>query len=92
MKPNSHNYPECKKHGIYIGEKCNRCETEKRRKKEGKCIAILCHGPGHQSKTYCQKIGKHAVHMARYGCYDELATWRGMKKFTGYFDDPPSED
>ena len=61
-----------------------------KRRAEGKCCAILFHGPGHQSRTFCQKTSKHKIHECIYGCYDQKATWKGMKKFTGYFDDPPN--
>lgn len=61
----------------------------KDRKSRGECCAVIYHGPGHQSKAFCQMLGKHNIHMAVYGCYDQKATWKGMKKFTGFFDDPP---
>ena len=62
------------------------------RRAEGKCCAILFHGPGHQSKTFCQKLGKHRVHECIYGCYEQEASWRGMEKCTGFFDEAPEED
>jgi len=62
-----------------------------KRRLNGLCCAILHHGPGHQSQTFCQKKGEHKIHECRYGSYDELARWKGMKKFTGYFDEPPEE-
>lgn len=64
-------------------------ERNRARRKRGECCAVLHHGPGHQSQTYCQKKGTHKVHEAVYGCYDQRATWKGMKKFTGYFDEAP---
>jgi hypothetical protein len=81
-------------HGVIFNKKngCIRCETEKRRKKEGLCCARLGHGPGHQSSTYCEVKGKHNIHECRYGSYDQIACWKGpvsKLKFTGYFDDPP---
>lgn len=57
-------------------------------KKEGECNAQLWHGPGHQSKTYCQVKGPHKIHRAVYGCYDQEMEWKGKKSFTGYFDEP----
>ena len=83
-------------HGVilrWISEKCFKCKEETQRRKEGKCCAILGHGPGHQSKTYCQVIGKHKTHECIYGNYDQVATWRGPVnkiKFTSYFDEPPN--
>jgi len=64
-------------------------EYLKSRREQGKCCAVLYHGPGHQSKAYCQKIGRHKIHETTYGRYDEHATWKCMKKFTGFFDEPP---
>jgi len=64
-------------------------DRNRARRKRGECCAVLCHGPGHQSKSYCQKKGPHKIHEAVYGCYDQRATWKGMKKFTGFFDEAP---
>ena len=61
------------------------------RRAEGKCCAILYHGPGHQSKTFCRKMGKHKIHECTYGRYDQGASWKGMEKCTGYFDESPDE-
>jgi hypothetical protein len=36
------------------------------------CDAVLCHGPGHQSRTRCEALGKHEVHY----CFGGEATWR----------------
>ena len=95
-------YGWCRKknHGMIIfkEEGCTTCKTEQRRKKEGQCCAILFHGPGHQSKTYCQVKGKHIkhkgriVHRARYGCYDQIMEWHGTEGFTGFFDEPNELD
>ncbi len=84
-------------HGVFF-DKDKGCDTCKRiadRKAKGLCCAQLFHGPGHQSRTYCQETGDHKVHRCRYGSYDELAEWRGpqnRRKFTGYFDEPPYID
>lgn len=75
---------------------CGSCDEILRRAADGLCVAKLHHGPGHQSSTFCehraeghpQRRGRK-VHRARYGSFERLAEWYGMKKFTGYFDDPP---
>ena len=74
-----------------ILEEIKRHERERlaKRRAEGKCCAVLYHGPGHQSETFCQRMGKHKVHGCTYGNYDQYAEWNGMKKFTGYFDEAP---
>ena len=56
-----------------------------------KCDAVLCHGPGHQSKTRCILKGRHDTHYCIYGSYRTEAYWKGMKKFTGFFDEPPND-
>lgn len=81
-------------HGVIFphNKECYKCKTEQIRKKAGLCCAILGHGPGHQSKTYCNVKGRHKIHECVYGCYDQVATWKGSVKkikFTGYFDEPP---
>ena len=81
-------------HGVIFdrADGCLRCETEKERKADGLCCAMLGHGPGHQSTTYCEKKGKHKVHECTYGSFDQHAEWTGpvhKMEFTGYFDDPP---
>jgi len=58
---------------------------------EKKCHAVLYHGPGHQSSTKCQITGPHSIHRAEYGGYRQVAYWIGDEKFTGYFDEPPTE-
>ena len=58
---------------------------------EERCNAVLFHGPGHQSKTNCQKVGEHEKHYAIYGAYDQEAEWYGDESSTGFFDDPPIE-
>lgn len=61
----------------------------KERKAKGLCNAVLCHGRGHQSKTFCECKGEHKKHRAEYGRYDEVVEWKGMKAFlTGFFDEP----
>lgn len=83
-------YYYCRKHGLRNERPCPTCVTEAERTKEGKCNATIWHGPGHQSKTYCQKRGSHKIHFAVYGCYEQEANWKGNKRYTGYFDEPPS--
>ena len=61
-------------------------------KKDKSCTAILCHGPGHFSKTRCYKTGKHTTHAAYYGSYEQHMEWLGDKAFTGFFDDPKEID
>jgi len=54
-----------------------------------KCSALLWHGPGHQSRTYCQNADEsHLVHFATYGSDDNYMEWSGDEAFTGYFDEP----
>lgn len=60
----------------------------KDRKAKGLCNAVLHHGRGHQSKTFCQCKGEHKKHKAEYGRYNEVMEWKGMKAFTGFFDEP----
>jgi hypothetical protein len=89
-------FARCEQHGLHSlafnKGKCHRCETEAERKKNGQCCARLFHGPGHQSSTYCEVQGKHAVHRCTYGSFDQVATWTGLEddqKFSGYFDEAP---
>ena len=88
----SKEYGWCRKkgHGVILpsSDGCNRCRVENERKAEGKCCSVLHHGPGHQSRTYCELVGPHSIHQASYGCYDEFMQWRGREAYTGYFDDP----
>jgi hypothetical protein len=58
---------------------------------KNKCEAVLWHGGGHQSKTYCSLSVKHITHATRYGNDDQFATWQGKEAFTGYFDEPPQD-
>ncbi len=84
-------YRRCRRkdHGLYRSEHgCHCCRIENLRKERGECNAQLWHGPGHQSKTYCQVKGPHKIHRAVYGCYDQEMEWKGKKAFTGYFDEP----
>jgi len=88
---NPHPFSRCRKHSVFAGPECPSCKTEAKRKKEGCCLAILHHGPGHQSKTYCQIKGKHTIHRTRYGSYEQVMEWRtkkGKPTCTGYFDEP----
>lgn len=39
------------------------------------CQAILHHGPGHQSKTYCEAGGRHDEHYAE--VMGRYVTWEG---------------
>lgn len=59
------------------------------RPKGPKCDAVLHHGPGHQSTTKCERVGKHEVHMCLYGRYERVALWTGDEACTGFFDEPP---
>lgn len=54
-----------------------------------KCTAVICHGPGHQSKTKCQVLKPHIVHEAVYGSCEQHAQWEGERVFSGFFDEPP---
>jgi len=61
------------------------CKKElKDRKAKGLCNAILYHGPGHQSKTFCECKGPHKKHKCNFGRYDETEEWTGMKGYAGY--------
>jgi hypothetical protein len=76
---------------------CSTCREILRRIADGRCCAILRHGPGHQSHDFCeQPMVGHATHrgrrlhtIARFGQYDQSAEWFGARKSTGYFDEPP---
>jgi hypothetical protein len=53
------------------------------------CTAVLYHGPGHQSRTYCQEVEQpHALHWAEYGEFRQRASWRGPEAMTDFFDNP----
>jgi hypothetical protein len=56
----------------------------------GRCLAVLYHGPGHQSKAQCQVVGEHEIHEAVY--LGTFAQWRGDEATTGFFDEPPKLD
>lgn len=56
------------------------------------CSAAIWHGPGHQSQTKCQLIGKHKIHMAIYGSAEQIARWKGRRVFSGFFDEPPNKE
>lgn len=62
------------------------------RKKGDGCTAAIWHGPGHQSRTFCEKKGKHDVHEAIYGYDRSLAQWKGDEVYSGFFDEPPEVD
>ena len=88
----------CRKQRLFLpGEYCGRCREILSRMKKGLCLAVLHHGPGHQSMAYCdQTVTKHRMrgrwkrHSTVYGNFDRRAEWFGTEKFTGYFDEPPS--
>lgn len=78
-----------KKRGTYdMAIKYRRMELDefKERRREGLCCAIIHHGPGHQSKTFCELKGKHREHYAIYGIYDLEAYWSGMHGSSGSAD------
>jgi len=56
----------------------------KARKAQGLCNAVLYHGPGHQSKTFCECKGPHKKHKCTYGSYNEEAEWTGMEGTGSY--------
>lgn len=49
------------------------------------CGAVIYHGPGHQSKDFCDMKGPHKQHVAE---VPELY-WSTKKAFSGYFDQSP---
>ena len=53
------------------------------------CNAIICHGAGHKTKTFCDKIGPHKIHHTIYGRYEQEAAWKGMEICTDFLDNPP---
>jgi hypothetical protein len=63
--------------------------VKKEEKDAEPCNAVLYHGPGHQSKTLCQRTGVHKVHECVYGSDEQFAQWYGVKASTGAFDEPP---
>lgn len=72
---------------------CIGCETRRRRRAKGLCNAVLWHGPGHQSQTFCaatkhEILKRKLVHRCSYSGGE--AEWFGREKATGYFDDPPT--
>ena len=70
--------------------KMENAEKQKKYDASHRCEAVICHGPGHQSKTHCHVKGKHTIHKTYYGYYNQLAQWKGMQVFSGYFDEPPT--
>jgi len=56
------------------------------------CKSTLYHGPGHQSRTTCELWGEHDVHEARFGEFDQFASWRGNEAVSGVFDEAPTVD
>lgn len=60
--------------------------------KQPNCSAAIWHGPGHQTETKCQAVGKHSVHEAVYGSMEQVARWLGEKVFSGCFDEPPTSN
>jgi hypothetical protein len=56
--------------------------------KKGECGAEIWHGPGHQSKALCDRLGPHYQHAnSTYDLY-----WSKRKTFSGYFDESPEEN
>jgi hypothetical protein len=87
------------KRWLYTGDKvCGRCKENLWRKAHGLCTAVICHGPGHQSTTYCeQRVGDghrmrdgRKLHTAVYGEFRQFAEWVERRAFSGYFDEPLS--
>ena len=56
------------------------------------CKARIYHGPGHQSTTHCELKEKHKNHHAVYGSQQQIAEWRGLEVFSGFFDEAPYVD
>lgn len=72
---------------------CHSCEDKRWQRSRGGCTALLHHGPGHQSSTYCiARPGQHRkengrlLHVASYS--GGFMEWHGQHGCTGYFDDP----
>lgn len=59
---------------------------QKERRKKGLCHAYIIHGPGHQSKTFCQLKGKHRKHFAIYGRFELSREWRNIRGSSGMDD------
>ncbi len=52
-----------------------------------KCGAEIFHGPGHQSGSFCDRVGPHTQHsLESHGLY-----WSTKKAFSGYFDNSPED-
>lgn len=49
------------------------------------CGAVIHHGPGHQTKSFCEMRGEHNQHTAC-GHF-----WSTKHAFSGYFDNSPEE-
>lgn len=54
------------------------------------CPAIIRHGPGHQSKTHCQKLIPHKQHYAE--IRSENYYWSADEVCSGFFDESPEEE
>lgn len=55
------------------------------------CPATIHHGPGHQSRTGCDLgLTPHTIHEAH--VMDGRARWKGLIRFSGYFDELPQDD
>lgn len=84
-----------KRHYVWYGENvCRTCAAIRRQNAAGGCTAILWHGPGHQSRTFCEErsashvqVGRKKLHCVRYR--NGAAEWFGREAHTGYFDEPP---
>ena len=62
------------------------------------CLAVINHGPGHQSTTRCGETGKHHQHRAVLSprvfewcdCHAVEVDWSDTAQvFTGFFDENP---
>lgn len=61
----------------------NKAYSEWERTPVQKCEAVLCAGPGHQSKFKCERTDfPHRIHRDCHG-----RAWVGDKGYTGYFDE-----
>jgi len=59
-------------------------------KKDKPCTATISHGPGHQSRTKCERTGPHDLHYAH--VMRTETQWRGEHVFSGASDEFPWEE